>query len=584
MTPRERFQQIMRFEPVDQLPVLALEPYETTGLEQWRQEGLPRDQSPEDFLGMDYLHKMGFGFGPIPPFEGRIISETEDTYIETDWLGATVRRRKDAPSMYYGYIDHPVKNRKDWIHYKERFDSKSAGRLPSDLDQVIADLNASPMPVGFHLYPFFFRLGFYTMGMERFMTAFYDMPDLMHDMFRFWSEFMLGVIQPVLRRVKFDFVTFAEDLAFKNGPHISPAIYREFFLPYQDPIVNELKRHGVAVICLWTAGNIEVLIPLLLEHGFNCTWPLERNSGMDPLALRKKYGRDLRLGGGIPKEALIAGPAAIDRELSRLLPVIRDGGYVPAVDDMVPPEVPWAHYRYYVHAMRAVRGQRRKSLNRLKAFKATAFTLIELLVVIAIISILAALLSPALKGARESAKSMACMNNLRQIGLLALQYCNEYDDRLPPSYDGSPMSLAAMWMPKLTDLLGVPRTTWTIGNGRGPERILICPNTPERGVNGITGVGDPSYGWNFRGLTLLDDTQSYGTTAKLSEVRQPSQTIMAADSNDLGNPTLYYGIAWVTYIPDCRHKGRANVVFVDGHVELRPRNDLIVDTLYKIYK
>ena len=64
--------------------------------------------------------------------------------------------------------------------------------------------------------------------------------------------------------------------------------------------------------------------------------------------------------------------------------------------------------------------------------------------VVAIISILAALLSPALKGARETAKSIKCMNNLRQIGLLALQYCNEYDDRLPPSYDGSPMSLAAM--------------------------------------------------------------------------------------------------------------------------------------------
>jgi len=345
----------MQYEPVDRLPVLALEPYEVPVLERWWQEGIPPGQSPEQFLGMDLLRKFPVTLTPLPPFEQKILSETEEAYVETDSFGATVRRRKDFPTMYYGYIDHPVKNMNDWLRYKERYVATSPGRLPAGMQGVIRDFSASEDPVGFDLFPFFFRQGFYLMGMQRFMTAFYDMPELIHDMFSFWSAFVIEVIRPLLREVKLDFVTFTEDLAYKGGPHISPRVYEEFWLPYQDPVVEVLRASGIPVICMWSAGNLLPLLPTLLEHGFNCTWPIERGAGMDPFELRHRFGRGLRLAGGVAKEALIAGPDAIDREIERLLPLIREGGFLPAIDDMVPPEVPLDHYRYYVNAMQAVK-------------------------------------------------------------------------------------------------------------------------------------------------------------------------------------------------------------------------------------
>jgi uroporphyrinogen decarboxylase len=166
---------------------------------------------------------------------------------------------------------------------------------------------------------------------------------------------VLYTLRPYLGKLRIDYVSFAEDLAYKGGPHISPSIYKEFFLPYQDPIIDELKKRGINLVSMYTAGNIKPILPLLIEHGFNCTWPIERGSLMDPIALRQMYGKDLRLVGGIAKESLIAGTDAIDRELERLMPLIVEGGYIPAIDDMIPPEVSFSSYRYYVDAIKSIK-------------------------------------------------------------------------------------------------------------------------------------------------------------------------------------------------------------------------------------
>jgi uroporphyrinogen decarboxylase len=66
------------------------------------------------------------------------------------------------------------------------------------------------------------------------------------------------------------------------------------------------------------------------------------------MELRKKYGRDLRLWGGVDKRELAKGPAAIDSHLASLLPMIEDGGFIPTVDHLVPPDVSLENFEYYM--------------------------------------------------------------------------------------------------------------------------------------------------------------------------------------------------------------------------------------------
>jgi uroporphyrinogen decarboxylase len=355
MNHRERFLRLMNYEPVDRLLVLAVEPYEVEAIQRWQQEGLPAGVDPVAFLGMARLAPISLSFGPLPPFPPEVVCEDDIYIVERSDMGALVRRRKDHPTMFYGHIDHPIKTRGDWEVYKLRFDAASPGRLPGDPTAWLPRLRNSPDPVSLNLFPFFFRFGFYSMGMERFLSAFHEEPDLIHDIFGHQSEFVMANLRRLLTQLVPDVVLFTEDLAGKNGPLISPRIYREFWRPYQDPVIRLLEEHGVRLICQWTAGQFERLIPDMLEDGFNCTWPLEVMAGMDALKLRARFGRPLRMAGNIAKEAVIAGPAEIDRAIERLMPLVAGGGFLPALDDMASPDMPFSHYRYMIERLQAIR-------------------------------------------------------------------------------------------------------------------------------------------------------------------------------------------------------------------------------------
>jgi uroporphyrinogen decarboxylase len=357
MNNRERFNKIMNYQPVDRLPVIAFEPYEKTAIERWHNEGLPADGSAEDILGMSRLIKVPAYLGPRPRFEHQVLFEDDEYIIETDTTyGAKVKKMKIAPSMYYGYIDHQVKTIDDWRRIKYRYENTMAQTVPANFEEIVENLNSSEDPVKLEIFPHFFRLGFYLMGMENFMLAFYDQPDLIHEMFSFWTDFTITMIKPFLSRVKIDILVLMEDLAYNKNPHLSPEVYREFWLPYQDILVNKAKKNNIENICIWTAGDIDVMIPMLMEHGINCLWPVERCSGnMDPITLRNKYGRGLKMSGGIPHKCLPLGPEAIDREIEKLMPLIQEGGFIPALDDMVSPEVSWENYKYYIDRLKSIR-------------------------------------------------------------------------------------------------------------------------------------------------------------------------------------------------------------------------------------
>jgi prepilin-type processing-associated H-X9-DG protein/prepilin-type N-terminal cleavage/methylation domain-containing protein len=175
----------------------------------------------------------------------------------------------------------------------------------------------------------------------------------------------------------------------------------------------------------------------------------------------------------------------------------------------------------------------------------TAFTLIELLVVVAIIGILAAILLPALSRARERARAVRCVSNLKQIGLAFMQYADDNNETLPQRYYGNYLGTTDVGYCELLR----PYCS-------GQHSLFVCPSHRESGINDPT--HQPSYGMNW-----------YYDNCRLSMAPNASLTILVAESAGSGGRGSHRadrdGID-PGQLDDTRHAGKANYLFFDGHV------------------
>jgi uroporphyrinogen decarboxylase len=161
----------------------------------------------------------------------------------------------------------------------------------------------------------------------------------------------------VVKNIRVDFVRFWEDMAFKSGSLISPDMFKKFMIPRYKQIIDFLRSNGVDIIQVDSDGNINELIPEWLEVGLNFFWPLEVAAGMDAVALRKKYGKEIMLVGNIDKRVFTKGKDAIREEVMSKVPfLIETGGYFPSFDHLVPPDVSLENFRYFQNLLREMGG------------------------------------------------------------------------------------------------------------------------------------------------------------------------------------------------------------------------------------
>ena len=146
--------------------------------------------------------------------------------------------------------------------------------------------------------------------------------------------------------VEFDSAVFWEDMSGKTGPLISPVTFKEFMTPCYKKITDFLKTKKIKYFNVDSDGNVGSLIPLFLEAGLNSMYPFEQQAGNDMLELRKKFPQ-LRMIGGIDKNILYKGREHIDMELQKVPALIKQGGYIPYIDHLVPPNSSWENFKYY---------------------------------------------------------------------------------------------------------------------------------------------------------------------------------------------------------------------------------------------
>ena len=188
------------------------------------------------------------------------------------------------------------------------------------------------------------------LGIENHLYAFYDLPELMQRMNRDLLAHHERVLETIYAILTPEFMTFAEDMSYNNGPMLSRALYDEFMLPCCQKIVPQIKARGTKVF-IDTDGFLEPMIPWFRDAGIEGVLPLERQSGVDVNRIRCNHPDWLMLG-GFDKTVMHLGEAAMRAEFERLLPAMRSGRFLPGVDHQTPPDVSLENYRIYVNLLR----------------------------------------------------------------------------------------------------------------------------------------------------------------------------------------------------------------------------------------
>jgi hypothetical protein len=365
MNNRERFWSFANFEEIDRLPFWAdwLGPWN-----RWQKEGLPippvedEDQLRQwslDYFGFEGMFSVFWGqpripvnIGTCPAFEEETIEETDTYRIFRGGNGGIQKQFKHIEGMLHStqFLEYPIKNRQDWIKFRdERLDPSAPGRYPDSrqwdaLKWKWKNRNDLLSIDGGSFYGFIRD----WVGFENLSYMIYDNPKLVHEMMDYLADFFIQVLEKAVTEVDPDFAMFWEDMCYKNGPMLSPAMFTDFMLPNYKKVTSFLVNHGIQLSWVDCDGNIEDLIPLWIEGGIRGFYPLEVASDMDAAKLRAQYGQKILMWGNVDKRALIAGKDAIDQELKRLEPIVVAGGFIPLVDHSVPDDVPLQNYLYYL--------------------------------------------------------------------------------------------------------------------------------------------------------------------------------------------------------------------------------------------
>ncbi len=209
------------------------------------------------------------------------------------------------------------------------------------------------------------------------------------------------------------------------------------------------------------------------------------------------------------------------------------------------------------------RAQTRRQKHAISAYNsAPGFTLIELVIAVGIIMVLAALLLPVLNGVKEKARTVFCMNNLRQIYIPVRSYVLDNNGSFPPFVYSITLTPPDNIRVKAS---GSPEKIRVVGSYPDPD-IFQCPSEPD--PEGITYYDDNdgeelemqvSYGYNL--VLVISDV-------KMSRVTDQAGVALIFDGRTKGVQANWEDEPdWYEEVIRKRHDNRLNIIFVDGHAK-----------------
>ncbi len=356
MNTRERFVQTLQGREVDRVPFIKVFGGTNAIHAHWEQEHPGIGTCIDELLQFDGTYRGWAVTGVNMDISGaggfEILREDENFIVRRRSDGLVEQICKSG-NYHHQTLEWPVKKPADWQAFKRRFlDPDDPARFPADWADRIVQYRDRDYPLQLThrgVYGFARNL----MGDENLAYAFYDEPEMVHDMMETYTAMAIKLGEKQAADVQFDLIECWEDMASKNGSLISPDMFRRFMTPCYARLSAFAREHEIPVILVDSDGYIEDLTELMCEAGVTALYPYEVLAGND---VARVLDRNPKVGviGGLGKESMYEGPPAIDREMEKARKLIKKGRFIPGPDHFVLNLASFANYRYFMESLREV--------------------------------------------------------------------------------------------------------------------------------------------------------------------------------------------------------------------------------------
>lgn len=343
MTSHERFQRMYEHREADRIPIID-SPWDAT-IERWRREGMPEGTDFVDYFGLD--HVAHIGVDNTPRYEQKVLEETDEHIVYTSNWGATLKQWKHAASTPE-FLNFTIVDPESWKNAKKRM-THDRDRIPWEhLEKNYPIWKERGDWIEAGLWFGFDVTHAWAVGTERVLVALVENPGWLTDMFEHELEVNLALLELVWNAgYHFDAITWCDDMGYKHNQFFSLKMYRNLVKPFHQRAIEWAHAKG-ARAHLHSCGDVNPFVPELIGIGLDALNPLEVKAGMDPIYLKKTYGKDLVLHGGI-NAVLWDKPEEIMAEMERGVPALKEyGGYIFSSDHSVPSSVSLENFRQIV--------------------------------------------------------------------------------------------------------------------------------------------------------------------------------------------------------------------------------------------
>ena len=343
ITSHERFSRMFEHREADRVPIIDI-PWSET-IERWHAEGMPEEVGFVEYFGLDRVAEIMVDNSPRYP--EKILEENEEYSIFTTPWGATLKKWKHRESTP-AFLDFTITDRGSWKEARDRM-QPDPERVPWDLlEKNFRIWREQGYWIQTNLWFGFDVVHSWAVGTERLLIAMLEDPEWCVDMFNHYLDVNLALLEMVFERgYEFDSAYWWDDMGYKGSQFFSVDTYREMLKPVHKRAIDWAHSHGMKTH-LHSCGNVNPFIPELVEIGLDALNPMEVKAGMDPLAIKQQYGKNLVLHGGV-NAVLWDDPEAIEEEMERVVPALKEGGgYIFSSDHSVPASVGLEDFRRIV--------------------------------------------------------------------------------------------------------------------------------------------------------------------------------------------------------------------------------------------